>query len=113
VDEAFNEWSERNATAWMAWLRWRRLHEAGAVLDLMPLDEALPTQTVRDLPACCIDSEGAELGGRLYCASNRGGSRPGLNYQNLPCPTWDALPVDVRAKWRAVADFVRDEAGEE
>lgn len=36
----------------------------------------------------------------------------GLNYQGLPCPTWDDLPEEVRAHWCAVADWVLNSEGQ-
>lgn len=40
----------------------------------------------------------------LYEAYNAGGdpATANKNYQGLPCPEWDALPENVRAKWQAV-----------
>lgn len=39
----------------------------------------------------------------LYAAYNAGGdpATANLNYRGEPCPEWDALPENVRAKWRA------------
>jgi hypothetical protein len=55
------------------------------------------------LPECCYAPQDAEPAHQLYAAYNKGGERPGLNYQNLPCPLWADLPADVVAKWRSVA----------
>lgn len=60
-----------------------------------------------ELPACCHAPADAPLAHQLYAAYNRGGQRPGLNYQDKPCPLWHDLPEDVRAKWEAVAAAAR------
>lgn len=59
-----------------------------------------------DLPACCFATSEDSLAKNLYAVYNRAGVRQGLNYQGLPCPTWENLPPDIRTKWEAVADFV-------
>lgn len=58
-----------------------------------------------DLPACCFADQYAPLAEQLYAAYNRGGdeSTAGLNFQGNPCPAWDDLPPNVKAKWDAVA----------
>lgn len=65
-----------------------------------------------ELPACCTPREGATLAERLYAAYNRGGdpATAGLNFRGEPCPTWDALPANIRAKWEAVAALADDDA---
>ena len=69
----------------------------------------------RDLPDCCFSPIGAEWGQVAYAAYNRAGDRAtaGLNYQGKPCPSWEALPENVREKWRAsanvIAKYVEDE----
>jgi len=61
-----------------------------------------------DLPECCYPSDNASMAEQLYCAFNASGERPGLNYQDLPCPMWDDLPKDVKAKWQGTAMFSAD-----
>lgn len=62
----------------------------------------------RAVPACCMAREGDGLAAELYAAYNRGGDpkTAGLNYAGQPCPEWSDLPVNVRAKWEAVASHV-------
>ena len=73
---------------------------------------ALAGEVVMDsLPECCHATGDEPLAKQLYAAYNRGGARPGLNYQNLPCPRWEDLPPDVRAKWAAVADIATGDFG--
>lgn len=57
------------------------------------------------LPPCCTPRADASLAEILYCAYNRGGdpATAGLNYQGLPCPNWQELTPNVRAKWEAAA----------
>ena len=64
---------------------------------------------VTDLPACCVPSPGASPAEVLYCAYNAAGdpATAGRSWDGHACPTWDALPPNVRAKWEAVA-IVRD-----
>ena len=69
---------------------------------------ASPTETVRDLPACCIESAGAELGEALYCAYARSGATPGANTREFLLPAWESLAPDERHKWQAVADYALD-----
>lgn len=61
-----------------------------------------------DLPDCCKAPIWAPLPWRLYAAYNRGGDRVsrGLSWDRRPCPSWDDLPDNVRAKWQDVADYV-------
>ena len=65
------------------------------------------------MPPCCYALESEPLAKRLYAAYNRGGpeNTRGLNYQGLPCPTWEELPAAVREKWENVAHFVTDFPG--
>lgn len=60
---------------------------------------------MRDLPECCYADQYDPTEIHLYAAYNRAGDpeKAGLNYQGLPCPTWDALPENIKEKWRAVA----------
>jgi len=62
-----------------------------------------------DLPACCFADQYAPLAEQLYAAYNRGGDpvTAGLNYQGKPCPEWNDLPDNIRAKWEAVAQQTR------
>lgn len=48
-----------------------------------------------------------------YEAYNAGGdpATANKNYQGLPCPTWDALPENVRTKWQAAEDSDRGSFG--
>jgi len=57
--------------------------------------------------ACAVDDADAEPAARLYAAYNRGGdpATAGRNFRGDPCPTWSALPANVREKWRAVYTF--------
>lgn len=59
-----------------------------------------------DLPECCFADINDEPAIHLYAAYNRGGDpeTAGLNYAGQTCPSWDALPENVKAKWRATAD---------
>lgn len=52
-------------------------------------------------PACCIPSPNATLAERVYCAYNAAGdpATVGRNARGELCPTWDALPPYIRAKW--------------
>lgn len=45
-------------------------------------------------------------GKRLYDAYNAGGDplTANKNYQGLPCPKWEELPDNIRAKWSAADD---------
>jgi hypothetical protein len=69
--------------------------------------EELKSEIASDgqIPPCCFAAPGASLAARLYAAYNRGGNpeTAGLNYQGLPCPQWQDLPENVRAKWESVA----------
>jgi len=65
-----------------------------------------------DMPDCCYPSPNASFAERLYCAYNAGGERPGLNYQDKPCPLWRDLPPDVRAKWEATAKVTKQQLAE-
>ena len=60
---------------------------------------------VHPLPNCCFAEPDAPLAKRLYAAYNAGGDpqTAGLNYRGEPCPVWEDLPDNVRAKWEAVA----------
>lgn len=31
-----------------------------------------------------------------------------LNYQKLPMPTWEELPLDIQSHWEAVASAARE-----
>jgi hypothetical protein len=55
------------------------------------------------LPDCCYASPTDPVAKAFYAAYNAAGERKGLNYQGLPCPTWEELPPDIRVKWEAVA----------
>ncbi len=57
-------------------------------------------------PKCCNFDHDAGPAQWLYAAYNSGGDRDtaGLNYKGEPCPVWQDLPPDVRAKWQAAAD---------
>lgn len=69
----------------------------------------VPTTPI--FPECCCAPKWAPLAQRMYAAYNRGGpaDKAGLNYQGLPCPTWEALPDGVRQKWEAAAGEVLDQ----
>jgi hypothetical protein len=61
------------------------------------------------LPDCCYPGPDASPAERAYCAYNAAGdpATAGLNFRGDPCPTWRALPENVRAKWEgAVAPIV-------
>lgn len=60
------------------------------------------------LPACCGHLPTDPVAKKLYAAYNRGGdlATAGLNYRGEPCPTWEELPENVRAKWEAVAAII-------
>ena len=62
----------------------------------------------KSLPACCYVDSPEDFPALLYAAYNRGGdpATAGLNYAGQPCPTWEALPENVKAKWNAVASVV-------
>lgn len=62
---------------------------------------AAADRALSELPACCRAPADAEPAHRLYAAYNAAGEKKGLNFAGAPCPTWDALPEDVRVKWRA------------
>lgn len=49
----------------------------------------------------------------LYKAYNAGGdpATANKNYQGLPCPKWEELPENVRAKWQAAEDADRGSFG--
>ena len=57
------------------------------------------------IPLACIATAGDEMAARLYAAYNRHGeaSTAGLNHQGRPCPAWEDLTDNVRAKWRGAA----------
>lgn len=56
-----------------------------------------------ELPACCYAELDDPPAKRLYAAYNAAGERPGLNFQDDPCPLWEDLPRDVQRKWEGVA----------
>ena len=58
-----------------------------------------------DLPACCYADQYDPLEVHLYASYNRGGdpATAGLNYRGEPCPAWDDLTDNIKAKWRATA----------
>lgn len=60
------------------------------------------------LPNCCGARPGDPVAKKLYAAYNRGGdaATAGLNYAGQPCPTWEELPDNVRAKWETVAAMI-------
>ena len=60
---------------------------------------------MRELPACCYADECDPTEIHLYAAYNRAGDPDtvGLDGQGKPCPSWDDLPENIKAKWRAVA----------
>lgn len=54
-------------------------------------------------PACCtLPPDDAPIEAAGYAAYNAGGdpATAGLNYAGKPCPEWDQLPENVRAKWK-------------
>jgi len=59
-----------------------------------------------NLPPCCTPSDDATPAEIAYCAYNAGGdpATAGLNYAGQPCPTWQNLPDNIRAKWEAVVE---------
>lgn len=65
---------------------------------------------MQTMPDCCYAPDDAEPAWKLYAAYNAAGDpeKAGLNYQGLPCPTWDQLPEAIRVKWRAVASASAD-----
>lgn len=58
------------------------------------------------MPDCCLTRPQATFAEHLYAAYNASGDRvtAGLSYRGEPCPTWDQLPDNVKAKWNGVAD---------
>ena len=63
---------------------------------------------VRTRPPCCRASANDPIQKRLYAAYNSAGERKGVNYQGLPCPTWEQLPADIQEKWLAVAEAAEE-----
>lgn len=57
------------------------------------------------IPIACIPLEDDEAAAKAYAAYNSAGdpSTAGLNFRGDPCPGWEELTDNVRAKWRAVA----------
>lgn len=56
------------------------------------------------LPACCdLPPDNAPIEHAGYAAYNAGGdpATAGLNYAGKPCPNFDDLPPNVKAKWKA------------
>lgn len=60
------------------------------------------------LPDCCYPGPDASPAERAYCAYNAAGdpATAGLNFRGDPCPTWHALPENVRAKWEGAVAAV-------
>lgn len=56
---------------------------------------------MQTLPDCCYPGPDASAAERAYCAYNAAGDpeTAGLNFRGDPCPTWAALPANIRAKW--------------
>ena len=63
-----------------------------------------------DYPACCYATDPNDLAQAMYAHYNRGGdtATAGLNFQGAPCPTWEQLPPNIRAKWVAAAAYARN-----
>lgn len=74
------------------------------------------------LPPCCtLPPDDAPIEAAGYAAYNAGGDpeTAGLTFQGRPCPEWDGLTPNVRAKWKAgrqemarrIVAHIRAEAG--
>lgn len=61
-------------------------------------------------PACEIPDRGSPAGAWLYAWYNRGGdpATAGLTFNGAPCPSWDDLTDNVRAKWNAAAEAAQE-----
>ena len=57
-------------------------------------------------PPCIYWNPENGKGARAYALYNRAGENPGLNYRGEPCPQWQDLPADVRAKWNFLAENI-------
>jgi len=67
------------------------------------LERALQATPHDNMPPCCYAPPDAPLAHLMYAAYNAAGEKKGLTWDGKPCPIWDALTDDVRAKWEAAA----------